>query len=112
MATEIICCGRVVQEKKGKRVCSNCGAEFHVKRHEGKRTFRKISSRSHYTFGDQIYLLGWLMMIGAVAALGSGAAHIWEQGLSAFKMGVFTLILIVGFIGFALTGGFKRRRKA
>lgn len=106
-------CGKEINLKNGKGTCPRCRTAYDLKIHKPeKRTLRKQAARSHYTFGDQVYLFGWLLMIAAVAALGFGAANIWNNGLSEFKMGGFTLILFIGFVGFVMTGGLKKRRRA
>ena len=111
--SQIICCGSLVPEKKGKRICPKCHAEYNVKKPpEPKRTFHKTSSKGYYTFKDSVYHLGVLLRVVSLILSGVGISNIWNNGFSAFHMEGFTTIILMALLGYVIVKASSKRSRS
>ena len=90
--------------------CPECHFEFRIerKKFEEKRDFRK----KVLNFGkssDMWFKFGVLCLFLFGALTWSGINYLFIHGLQSFNMGMFTLIVILGLLGVAITFGGKKR---
>lgn len=104
-------CDMFIGVKNGKATCPKCKATFENGKwsKSEKRSFKKHAAGRGRNSGDMTFELGLLFLIVPPALWFIG---LWNNGLKSFRMDLFTLVVILALIGFAMIGGFSKGKKA
>lgn len=103
-------CEMFIGVKDGKATCPKCKAVFAGgKWSKAGKVGKKRDAGRGRNVNDMVFDLGMLLLIVPPALWFMG---IWNNGLQSFKMDLFTLVIILALVGFAMVGGFGKGKKA